>query len=131
VYRGAKRIVDAGDYPRRALPDVEDVRLAVARLAPRDRQVILFKFVLDATDDQIADCFQVTRARTWQLKKRALDRLRALLMEERDGGEGSGTDGVDESRPRARGAHGRPEAHGARVGQEVPAAAIASAHHGR
>jgi RNA polymerase sigma factor (sigma-70 family) len=89
----ANRFADAGPNPEQSLAEAEvreALRLAVERLEPRDRAVLVARFDLDGrgvrTLEQVAHSMGLTRERVRQLQERALERLR-MEVEARVGAE--------------------------------------------
>ena len=69
--------------PERSRPYSENVVAALAWLSPEHRAVVVLRYLLEYTPGEIAEALELPRGTVNSRLRRALDRLRRLLKEER------------------------------------------------
>lgn len=73
----AGEALDSGE----ARVDALAIREALARLGPRDRELLWLRFVLEYSGDEIGQLLEVSAASARKITRRALERLRRLLAD--------------------------------------------------
>jgi RNA polymerase sigma-B factor len=72
-------VLGASDPQFRMIDERESMRLALDRLAPREREIIYHRFFHEASQSEVAARLNISQMHVSRLERRALERLRALL----------------------------------------------------